>query len=205
MSGHPLDDFKFELTHYGISPLSEFLEIKNTVDVVPPSRVFRLAGLVTEGQHRVTKTGKNFGIMHIEDFTGKCDFAMFSEDYVKFSKYLEKGTIVMLEGSFKQRYNSDNYEFKIIKLHLLETVKSSLTKEVKIEIQPGDIKLEMINFLETNVKDNPGKTTLKFLIKDFEDKMKVGLYTLEKSFTMNDDMAFYLNNRNDIGVSVLTA
>ena len=87
----------------------------------------------------------------------------------------------------------------------MERVKSSLTKEVKIEIQPSDIKMEMIDFLETNVKDNPGKTTLKFLVKDFEDNIKVGLYTLEKSFTMNDDMAFYLNNRNDIGVSVLTA
>ena len=63
----------------------------------------------------------------------------------------------------------------------------------------------MIDFLESNVKDNPGKTTLKFLIKDFEDKLKINLYTLEKSFTMNDDMALYLNNRNDIGVSVLTA
>jgi DNA polymerase-3 subunit alpha len=205
MSGHPLDDFKFELTHYGISPLGEFLEIKNTVDAVPPSRIFRLAGLLTDGQHRVTKTGKNFGIMHIEDFSGKCDFAMFSEDYVKFSKYLEKGTIVMLEGGFKQRYNSDNYEFKINKLHLLETVKSSLTKEVKIEIQPEDIKPEMIDFLESNMKSHPGKTTLKFVIKDFEDKLKISLYTLEKSFTMNDDMAYYLNNRTDIGVSVLTA
>ena len=205
MSGHPLDDFKFELTHYGISPLSEFIEIKNTVDGIPPSRIFRLAGLVTDGQHRVTKNGKNFGILHMEDFSGKTDFALFSEDYVKFSKYLEKGTIIMLEGGFKQRYNSDNYEFKINRLHLLETVKSSLTKEVKIEIQPSDIKSEMINFLEINLKENPGKTTLKFIIKDFEENMKVGLYTLEKSFTMNDDMAIYLNSRNDIGVTVLTS
>ena len=106
---------------------------------------------------------------------------------------------------FKKRYNGETYEFKITKLHLLETVKSTLTKELKIEIQPEDIKNDMIEFLETNVKENPGKTQLKFLIKDFEDNLKISLYTLEKSFTMNDDMAFYLNSRNDIGVSVLTA
>ena len=81
----------------------------------------------------------------------------------------------------------------------------TLTKEVKIEIQPENIKAEMINFLEANVKEHHGKTTLKFVIKDFDDQMKVGLYTLEKSFTMNDDMAIYLNNKTDIGVSVLTA
>ena len=58
----------------------------------------------------------------------------------------------MLEGGFKQRYNSDNYEFKINRLHLLETVKSSLTKEVKIEVQPENIQPEMIDFMETDRK-----------------------------------------------------
>ncbi len=205
MSGHPLDDFKFELTHYGISKLSDYMDIKNAVDTAPTSRTFRLAGLVTDGQHRLTKTGKNFGIMHLEDFSGKADFALFGEDYVKFSNYLEKGTIVMLEGGFKSRYNSDNYEFKIAKLHLLETVKPTLTKEVKLEISPEKVDEGFIDFVEDNVRNYPGKTTLKFQIKDFDDNLKATLYSLEKSFSMNDDMAAYLNGSIDIQVSVLTA
>jgi DNA polymerase-3 subunit alpha len=205
MSGHPLDDFKFELTHYGISKLSDYTEIKNAVDTIPTSRTFRLAGLVTDGQHRLTKTGKNFGIMHVEDFSGKADFAMFGEDYVKFSNYLEKGTIVMLEGAFKNRYNSDNYEFKIAKLHLLETVKPTLTREVKIDLMPESIDEKFIDFIDDNVRNNPGKTTIKFQIKDFTENLKVSLYSLEKSFTMNDEMAAYLNEHNDLQVSVLTA
>ncbi len=205
MSGHPLDDFKFELTHYGISKLSDYMDIKNAVDTAPTSRTFRLAGLVTDGQHRLTKTGKNFGIMHLEDFSGKADFALFGEDYVKFSNYLEKGTIVMLEGGFKNRYNSDNYEFKISKLHLLETVKPTLTKEVKLELSPETVNEGFIDFVEDNVRNYPGKTTLKFQIKDFDDNLKATLYSLEKSFSMNDDMAAYLNGSIDIQVSVLTA
>ncbi len=205
MSGHPLDDFKFELTHYGISKLSDYTEIKNAVDTIPTSRTFRLAGLVTDGQHRLTKTGKNFGIMHVEDFSGKADFALFGEDYVKFSNYLEKGTIVMLEGAFKNRYNSDNYEFKIAKLHLLETVKPTLTKEVRIDLMPESIDEKFIDFIDDNVRNNPGKTTIKFQIKDFDENLKVSLYSLEKSFTMNDEMGAYLNEHNDLQVSVLTA
>ena len=204
MSGHPLDDFKFELTHYNISPLAEYIDVKNTVDEAPSLRQFRLAGLVTEGQHRVTKTGKNFGIMYIEDFSGKADFAMFGEDYVRYNKYLEKGVSVMLEGGFKQRYNSDTYEFRISKLHLLETVKPTLTKEVKIDIQPEAIDEQFINFVEDNVQTHPGKTTLRFRIKDEAESLKASLYTLEKSFMMNDDMAAFLNSRNDLGVTVLS-
>ena len=143
--------------------------------------------------------------MNIEDFSGKADFAMFGDEYVKYSNYLEKGMIVMLEGAFKQRYNGDSYEFKITKLHLLETVKSSLTKEIKIDAAPETINEEFINFITENVQNHPGKTTLKFCIKDPVENLKIGLYTLEKSFTMNDDMAAFLNTNDEIEVSVLTA
>ena len=88
MSGHPLDAFKFELTHYNITPVAEFTEMRNNNDGPPSTRQYRLAGLVTDAQHRLTKTGKNFGIMHIEDFSGKCDFALFGEDYVRYNNYL---------------------------------------------------------------------------------------------------------------------
>lgn len=205
MSGHPLDAFKFELTHYNITPVAEFTEMRNNNDGPPSTRQYRLAGLVTDAQHRLTKTGKNFGIMHIEDFSGKCDFALFGEDYVKYSNYLEKGTIILLEGSMKQRYNSDNYEFRITKLHLLETIKPLLTREVRIEMSPSVIDEAFIDFVESNIKAHPGKTTLKFHVKDPIENLKFSLFTLEKSFTMNDDMAYYLNGKHDLHVSVMTA
>ncbi len=205
MSGHPLDDFKFELSHYGISRLADFNEIKNALaETQPPTYTFRLAGLVTDGQHRTTKMGKPFGIMHIEDFSGKAEFAIFGEDYVKYSNYLDKGTIVMLEGAFRTRYNSDVNQFFITKLHLLETVKQTLTKEIKIEVSPIDVDEQFVQFMEDNIKSNPGKSVLKFQIKDEEEQVKVNLYSLEKGFTMNDEMAMYLNGKNELHVSVLT-
>ncbi|MBS0173727.1 MAG: DNA polymerase III subunit alpha, partial [Nitrospira sp.] len=70
MSGHPLDNFKFELKHYNITSLEDFNEIKNATGITPTSRQLRVAGLVIDAQHRLTKTGKNFGVLHIEDFSG---------------------------------------------------------------------------------------------------------------------------------------
>jgi len=44
MSGHPLDHFKFEINHYGITTLGEFNEIKDTLSLqTNPGRSFRLA------------------------------------------------------------------------------------------------------------------------------------------------------------------
>ncbi|CAN5803241.1 DNA polymerase III subunit alpha [soil metagenome] len=206
ISGHPLDNFKFEMRHYNITPLADYNEFKLAVNThANPARQFRLAGLVVDTQHRVTKTGKNFGILSVEDYSGKTEFMLWSEDYVKYTNYLEKGLIILLEGGFKSRYNSDQYEFKLSKMHLLETVKPALTKQVIIEIQPQFISDTFVEFIDRNIKDNPGKTSMKFNIVDTRNKYKVGMYTLEKGFTMNDDMAVFLNENKDLDVSVVTA
>ncbi|MBS1512675.1 MAG: DNA polymerase III subunit alpha [Bacteroidetes bacterium] len=205
ISGHPLDNYKFELRHYNITPLADFVEFKNTVNSNPnPAKQFRMAGLVIDAQHRLTKTGKNFGILTIEDFSGKAEFMMWSEDYVKYQNYLEKGMIVLVEGGFRQRYNSNEYQFSLSKIHLLETVKTALTKQVIIDVQPQFINSDFINFIDQNIKANPGKTSIKFNVKDPRNNFKVGLYSLEKGFTMNDEMAVFLNNNIDVEVSVVT-
>lgn len=205
MSGHPLDNFKFELKHYNITPLADFNEIKNVMNITQPtSRQFRLAGLVIDAQHRLTKTGKNFGVLHIEDFSGKSEFMLWSEDYVKYTNYLEKGMIVLVEGAFRSRYNTDQYEFKLSRLHLLETVKSVLTKQVIIDIAPQYVDETFVEFIDRNVKAHPGKTSLKFQISDALKTYKLSMYTLEKNFTMNDEMAVFLNGNKHVDVNVLT-
>ncbi len=205
MSGHPLDNFKFELTHYKITPLIDYTEVKNAVGIIPNSRQYRMAGLVIDAQHRLTKTGKNFGVLHLEDFSGKAEFMLWSEDYVKYHKYLEKGRVVLIEGAFKQRFNSDQYEFKIYKLHLLDTVKSSLTKQVVIDLPPQFVDEKLVNFLDNNIKNNPGNTSLKFNITDTIANNKISLTTLERGFTMNDEMVVFLNSNKNIELTVLTA
>ncbi|MFT3679366.1 MAG: DNA polymerase III subunit alpha [Ferruginibacter sp.] len=206
MSGHPLDNFKFEMRHYNISPLADYNEFKAAVSTHPnPFKQFRVAGLVVDAQHRISKTGKNFGILTIEDYSGKSEFMLWSEDYAKYTHYLEKGMIVMVEGAFKTRYNSDQFEFKLMKLHLLETVKPALTKQVILDVQPQFINEDFINFIDKNVKANPGKSVLKFNILDIRNNYKVSLFNIEKGFTMNDDMAVFLNDNPDLEVSVVTA
>ena len=193
------------MKYYNISPLADYNEFKAAITThANPAKSFRLAGLVIDAQHRLTKQGKNFGILTIEDYSGKSEFMLWSEDYVKYTNYLEKGMIVMIEGFFRQRYNSDSYDFKISKLHLLDTVKTVLTKQLVIEAPPQAINAEFIAFLDKNVRANPGKSSLKFNINDTRNQFKVGMYSLENGFTMNDELAVFLNGNPDVEVSVVT-
>jgi len=204
MSGHPLDHFKFELRYYGIMQLSEFNEVKESTTLISANanRHFRIAGLVIDAQHRVTKTGRNFGALTIEDFSGKTELMLWSDDYVRFQNYLEKGKNLLINGFFKQRYNNEQIEFKVTNICLLEMAKQTLTRQLEINIEPASVTKELVTFLEKNVRENPGKSSLRFNLYEPAENLKVTMYTLEKGFTMNDEMAGYLLDNPDVEINV---
>jgi DNA polymerase-3 subunit alpha len=202
MSGHPLDNFRFEMANYQIHPIEDFNEIKNTIQTQPNTRSMRLAGMIIDPQHRLTKAGKQFASFHLEDYTGKTEFLLWNEDYVKYSNYLENGRIVMIEGGFRQRFNTSPYEFKVSKFHLLDTVKSTMTKQVILDMDAEWIDENFIHFLESNIQSNPGKTSLKINVLDMLNQRKISLSTLEKGFTLNDDFIHYLGENLHIKTQV---
>jgi len=205
MSGHPLDHFSFEMRHYQFTPINNFNEVRDTlsVNLNQLGRNFKLAGLVTEVQHRMTKTGKNFGSFVIEDFTGKTDFILWSEDYIKFQNYLEVGQKIFLTGSFRNRYNQPNaFEFKITNMSLLETVKQNQTRSIEISMHPSKLDIEILEFVEKNLKQNPGRASLKFNFVEPKEQLVASVRTYEKGFLMNDDMVSFLDKHPDLSVLV---
>jgi len=205
MSGHPLDHFKFEITHYGITKLGEFNEVRDALSLqANPGKTFRLAGLVVDAQHRVSKTGKQFGALTIEDYTGKTEFMLWSEDYARYSNYLEKGKNLFLTGAFRLRFNKVEFEFKIEKMMLLESIKPILTKQVIMDVEARFINETMVGFLEKNVKKYPGKSSLKFNIMEKKKNASVSMYTLATGFEMNDEMTAFLENSPELEVQVVT-
>jgi DNA polymerase III subunit alpha len=205
MSGHPLDHFKFEMQHYGIIPLQEFTEIRNTITVqTNNNRLYKMAGLVIDAQHRVTKTGKNFAVLSIEDYSGKTEFMLWSEDYNRYRNYLEKGLNVYITGFFKQRFNKPELEFKIERMILLETIKQQLTKQVTIDVEARHLNNTIVDFLVQNIKSHPGNSALRFNIKEPKEKLAISLVTVENGFEMNDDLANYLYVNPEFDVKVVT-
>ncbi|MEO8765495.1 MAG: OB-fold nucleic acid binding domain-containing protein, partial [Ginsengibacter sp.] len=203
MSGHPLDNFSFVLKYYGLTAIAEFNEFKEAVNLHPnPGRTFRIAGLVAEAQHRVSKTGNKYGVFFIEDYSAKMELMLFSDDYVKFSNYLEPGIAVYLTGTFRQRYSKSEFEFKVVQITLLESLMRACTKKLQIEADPKDISQDLIDFMDRNVQSFPGASSLKFCINDRNSNVKFGMYSIEKGFEMNDEMASYLQQMPELDILV---
>ncbi len=206
LSGHPLDHYKFEIQHYGVTPIAEFIEFRDSIRMqVNPGRLFRLIGLVADAQHKVSRQGNKYGNFTLEDYSGKAELVLFSEDYLKFTPLLQFGSTVFLTGYFKPRYNREEFEFKVMNVSLVETIKRNLTKQLTIEVNPQNISEDMIRFVERNVKNFPGNATLKFTLAEPKSKMKISLVTMDNGFEMNDDMVNFLQDKPELEVQVVTA
>ncbi|HWR33406.1 MAG TPA: OB-fold nucleic acid binding domain-containing protein, partial [Chitinophagaceae bacterium] len=205
LSGHPLDHYKFEMRHYAVTPIADLNEFKEAIRLHPnPNRPFRILGLVADAQHKIAKSGNKYGNFVIEDYSGKTEITLFTEDYLRLSPFLQQGSTVFITGFFRQRYNKDEFEFKVMTVSLAETMKKQLTKQLMIEAHPQDISKEMVNFFEKNMKNYPGKSTLKFSLTEPGKKMKIGLLSVNNGFEMNEEMIHYLEKKPELDVQVVT-
>ena len=206
LSGHPLDNYRFEMKHYGITPIADFNEFKEAIKMQPnPGRMFRILALVTGVQHRIAqKSGNKYGSYTIEDFSGKTDFVLFSEDYLRLSPYLQQGASVCITGHFRPRYNQLEFEFKVQQVCLAETLKKQLTKQVNIQVHPEYVNKEMIQFVERNLKNFPGHSTLKFIVNEPKKDLKISLVSTDKGLEMNEELIHFLEDKPELEIQVVT-
>ncbi len=205
LSGHPLDHYRFEMRHYGITPIAEFNEFREAILLQSnPGRSFRLMGLVALAQHKTAKSGNKYGSFIIEDYSGKTEIMLFSEDYMRLSPLLQQGSTVFITGYFKQRYKREEFDFRVNSVSLAETMKRSLTRQLTIEAHPVNLTGDIVHFIENNVKIHPGNTTLKITLTEPKNKMKISLVSMGGGFEMNDDMIRFLETKPELEVQVLT-
>jgi DNA polymerase-3 subunit alpha len=203
LSGHPLDHYRFELKHYGIMPIGDYNEFKAGIDAQPnPGQTFKLAGLVTSSQHKISRAGKKYGSLSIEDFTGRVEVTLFGDAYVRFSNYFVVGTCIHLKGTFEKWESRNEWNFRVSEICLLETIKRVLTRQVQMTMQPSTITQQQLDFFAQNMKKYPGKCRLKVIFLDQIEKLRVQMKTTEKGFEMNDELTEFLEKSPEIEVQV---
>jgi DNA polymerase-3 subunit alpha len=205
LSGHPLDHYRFELKYYGIMAINDFTEFKGAIELQKsPNQPLKIAGLVTSSQHKISRAGKKYGSITLEDFSGKVEITLFGDQYIKFSNYFTAGTCIHVKGSYEKWESRNEWNFRVNEICLLETIKKAFTKQVQLTFQAGTINVDQVSFLQENMKKNPGKSRLKFIFVDQIEKLIVSMKTTERGIEMNDEMADFLENTPLIDVQIDT-
>lgn len=99
VTGHPLDKFRsvIDSNKYRKLGLIDDLDLSN------PRERFPFAGMVRSLDAKTTKTGKPFGVLVLEDFTGSCEIMLWGETFVpaRDAGLLEQGKIIRLKGNIQ--------------------------------------------------------------------------------------------------------
>ena len=103
VSGHPLDRWRATLASDAYRKLGLIAEL--------PEKDRRgkqkFGGIITELTIKYTKTGKQFAIMRLEDFTGSSEVMVWGEEYDNFGKTLGKGSVIEMTAKIEKDHRSD--------------------------------------------------------------------------------------------------
>ena len=178
ISGHPLDDYAFEIKHncnHSIDNFKELEALKN--------RDLSFAGIITDVQHRIDKNGNPYGVFVVEDFTDSKEFMVFRDDYLKFKMMLVQGAFVYLKARVQNRPWNDQLEIKIKSINLLSNVLENLTKSITLRISLYDINEEFSDKFQNVLEEHKGKHQLKFHVYDPDESITLEL--LSRSYKVN--------------------
>ncbi len=199
ISGHPLDDFKLELDNFcnsNIGVLENFDAVKG--------RELSFAGIVTDSTERITKTGKPFGKITIEDYSNAFEFVLFGEDYINFRKYFKPDLYLFVNGrvQLKPWKGATDLEFKFIKIELLNDVRNKQSKKVYLKVNIEDVNDQLIKTIEDLVSAEEGSCKVFLTILDRKEKIKTELYVKNKGVRVSNEFIESLNNIPQINFSL---
>ena len=181
ISGHPLDQFKFEIDAFVKNKLSDLHDLEPKV-----GSEMTVAGIVTDVVHRVTKNGKPFGILTLEDYEDSHTFYLFSDDYIKFKEFMVVNWFLYIKGVVvRKQWGDQRAELKISSIELLSEIREKLTKTVMIDLNPGDIDEDTITRIEEVFEQHPGKCALRVNLLDEDENIAVDL--LSRRFMVSPD------------------
>ena len=168
ISGHPLNNFKFEIDHFTTHTLQDLEEQNLKLEGAD----IRLAGLINTVREAVSKNGKPYCIFTLEDFSGTREFAMFGERYTENKSWIELNAQIFIVAKGEKSYRDpDKLDLNIQQMTFLEDTVANQLKKVTIDMSVNEINEAMMTKL-FDLVDERGKVGLCFKIKSGDKAIK---------------------------------
>jgi DNA polymerase-3 subunit alpha len=171
ISGHPLDEYNLELANFANFNLQK---IKESMEALK-GREFKFGGMITAANHKVTKTGKDYGSFTIEDYTGSINLTLFSETYLKFRHLMEVGRFLMVQARVDKKFSSEELELRVNSMELLSDVIEKYTRTFTLFLPLNDLTEQHVDALTGAIKRCPGKIPVKIKVNDEIEKQTLEL------------------------------
>lgn len=173
ISGHPLDDFRFEMQYFCNTKLDKFKFLPELIN-----KTSTCAGIVTNVQHRVAQNGKGWATFVLEGFDESFEFRMFGDEYLKFRHYLIPNQFIHLKILVKEGYTNretgkvSDPKLVFQNILLLQDVMQEFAKRICIQLNVYQIQENLIHQLLQTFKEHPGMVPIEFELVELEKVQK---------------------------------
>lgn len=199
ISGHPLDNFKFEIDTFCTAPVTVLNDIEKH-----EGKDFKIGGIVSLVEHKMTKTGRPFGKMNLEDYSGKFEFILWSDDYLKFKSFLMPGLFLFIEGNvLRKSWGEQNLEFKVRNIELLNEIGVKRAKGLQVKVGTDSLNAGMVKQLEDICQEYSGGTPFYLKLRDEQENISLELLSRKFRVKPVNDMVKKMKKIPDVEVEVV--
>ena len=169
ISGHPLDDYRFEMKYFCNVRLTNLKNLDNFI-----GKILTFGGIVTNVQYRTGKNGKDWAMFTLEGYEESHDFRIFDEEYLKFRHFLVNNQFIYFKISVRDGWvnketgkkSEPRITFQDAKF--LADVLPTYAKKVAIQLNINDLKESLIEQLSAVFKANEGDKPVDFEVVETE-------------------------------------
>jgi DNA polymerase III subunit alpha len=196
ISGHPLDNFKFEMETFCNMPVASLVELDGN-----EGKECKIGGIVASVEHRMTKTGRPFGKLFLEDYSGKGELILWSDDYLKFKSFLMPGLFLFIEGNIvRKQWGEQNLEFKIRSIDLLNEVGSKKVSGLALRFPMQSVTSDFIESVDKLCKKNSGTAALRMYLRDETESIQTELLSRTSRIKPTNQFIAELKKWADVGI-----
>ena len=182
LSGHPLDQYKFELRKLNYTPV-------NDVAVKPQGQEIILIGMIQNARQGISKKGNPFGSFVLIDYDGSHEFVLFGEHYLKWSHMFQNNNMVLIKGKNEPRFrDSKDIEFKINHIELLSNLAEKMVNGIHLEIPVEFVDAVFIQTLKNIIEKFPGNKDLKMSVVDLQANISIQLISKKNKVALSPEL-----------------
>jgi DNA polymerase-3 subunit alpha len=198
ISGHPLDDYKFEIKNFCNSEIS----VLRDLDILRGKEI-TFAGVVTLVEHKTGKNGKPYGVLYLEDYHENFRFFIFGDEYIRFKAFFTEGWLLFVKGKVQKRpYNEDELEFRIHDIQLLAELVDKEVRNIVMELDLNDINDQLIKKITDATNKNSGKHSLIIQINNNQKKYALELLSRNRKLNIDNEFIQEVEKIAEVGLKI---
>lgn len=184
LSGHPLDDFKMEINSFCKGNVGMLKDLEAN-----KGKEFTFACVTGFAEHRVSKTGSEFGKLIVEDYQESFELMFWQENYHKYKHFIGENNYLAISGRIEIPFRRNKLEFVIHNIMLLSELKEKRAKEIHLKVDVRNMDQMLISELTKLCLNNEGNCQLNFTV--YDEASNVSIKMPSKSMKVDPSLAFF--------------